>query len=239
MGGDYVMDRGAMVRAIQISWLSILTTAAFGIVGLILSIVGGSTATLGLSLESFVDVWSSVLVLWRFWGAYEGDTDTLAQLALKEKRASVGIALVFVFISLIIMPQAIVHLINEHHTTDDNSLLWMASCSLVVCVFLCIAKLYLASKLRSPALKKDGITSGAVALLSAGIILSSAVYKKNKSIWWLDSAVAVTVAIVLFIYGGRSLIRNKWYNKEFWSPTELPSSVPGPDGGNAVPLEKL
>lgn len=118
-------------------------------------------------------------------------------------------------------------------------MLWMASCSLVVCVFLCIAKLYLASKLRSPALKKDGITSGAVALLSAGIILSSAVYKKNKNIWWLDSAVAVTVAIVLFIYGGRSLIRNKWYNKEFWSPTELPSSVPGPDGGNAVPLEKL
>lgn len=50
-----------------------------------------SAAVLGYALESFVDVWSSVLVLWRFWG--DGSSEAAAAMAQREKWASFGISM--------------------------------------------------------------------------------------------------------------------------------------------------
>ena len=50
-----------------------------------------SAAVLGYALESFVDVWSSVLVLWRFWG--DGSCEAAAAMMRREKHASFGISL--------------------------------------------------------------------------------------------------------------------------------------------------
>lgn len=50
-----------------------------------------SAAVLGYALESFVDVWSSVLVLWRFWG--DGSCEAAAAMMRREKYASFGISL--------------------------------------------------------------------------------------------------------------------------------------------------
>lgn len=50
-----------------------------------------SAAVLGYALESFVDVWSSILVLWRFWG--DGSNDSAAAMVRREKYASFGISL--------------------------------------------------------------------------------------------------------------------------------------------------
>jgi hypothetical protein len=50
-----------------------------------------SAAVLGYALESFVDVWSSILVLWRFWG--DGSCEAAAAMMRREKYASFGISL--------------------------------------------------------------------------------------------------------------------------------------------------
>lgn len=50
-----------------------------------------SSSLLGYALESFVDVWSSILVLWRFWSE-DSDKQESRSLYAKEKKASVGIA---------------------------------------------------------------------------------------------------------------------------------------------------
>lgn len=50
-----------------------------------------SAAVLGYALESFVDVWSSILVLWRFWG--DGSSEAAAAMAQREKWASFGISM--------------------------------------------------------------------------------------------------------------------------------------------------
>ena len=93
---------------------------------------------------------------------------------------------------------------------------FLALGSAIVFALLGGIKMYLATKLNSFALKKDGITSLAVCALSLGIIVSSIIIEKEPSVWWLDAVAALTISGILFAYGVRSLTRNKWYKKEFW-----------------------
>ena len=54
-------------------------------------ILSCSAAVLGYALESFVDVWSSILVLWRFWDDRSSEAPTTR--CQREKLASFGISL--------------------------------------------------------------------------------------------------------------------------------------------------
>ena len=79
----------------------ILTVCAFG-AGLAISVHSSSSAALGYAGENGVDAIGSVLVLWRFWGA---GIVSEAQLELREKRADVGIAVMFVLLGWLVRPR--------------------------------------------------------------------------------------------------------------------------------------
>lgn len=68
---------------------------------------------LGYALESFVDVWSSILVLWRFWG--DGSSEAAAAMMRREKYASFGISLsvstsVMEYLATLIGKKAVKHI---------------------------------------------------------------------------------------------------------------------------------
>ena len=71
-------------------------------------------------------------------------------------------------------------------------------------------------KLRSESLRKDAITSGAVAVLSAAIVVSTLIYSVNASLWWFDSVVALGISLALCAAGSWSLVSTKWWSKGFW-----------------------
>eukprot|EP00210_Caulerpa_lentillifera_P001861 g1790.t1 len=89
-----------------VSFVSIAFTLIGGVVGVVLSVFTDSVALLGYGLESFVDVWSSVLVLWRFSGDNNNDDDDGVESNNKhtafnkrEQKASFGIAITVLDIS--------------------------------------------------------------------------------------------------------------------------------------------
>jgi len=69
--------------AYVLSWVSMVCTILAFFAGLAISVITGSAATLGYSLENAVDTFSSALVLWRFWGG--GTTVPEKELELREK----------------------------------------------------------------------------------------------------------------------------------------------------------
>ena len=73
-------------------------------------------------------------------------------------------------------------------------------------------------KLRSESLRKDAITSGAVAALSAAIVVSTAMYSVHPQLWWFDSIVALLISLVLFTAGLWPLLSTKWWTASFWAP---------------------
>ncbi|KAK3263151.1 hypothetical protein CYMTET_28028, partial [Cymbomonas tetramitiformis] len=206
-----------MRQARLVSYISIAVTLVSGFTGLVSAIVIGSAATLGYALESFVDVFSSAIVLWRFWEDSPSESVAFQRsMASREKRASVAIAITFVAIGLIVAPVALGHLVEAHHMEDVGVILVSSVINLFILSALAIIKLKLAVKLKSPALRKDGITSAAVAVLCLGIIMSIGIYHINQAIWWLDAIVAITVAGMLIFLGIRTLLKNDWMSREFW-----------------------
>ncbi|EIE25383.1 hypothetical protein COCSUDRAFT_61602 [Coccomyxa subellipsoidea C-169] len=184
--------------------------------GIMASLALDSAAVLGYALESFVDVWSSLLVLWRFWD--DRSTDASGTALQREKCASFGISLSFLGISIVVGKEAIGHIQRRQGPEEAGLLLGIAFSSVVVLSVLCGLKLDLSRKLRSESLRKDALTSGAVAVLSAAICMSTIFYSVNSALWWFDSVVALCISLALFCGGLWPLISVQWWSKAFWAP---------------------
>ena len=198
-----------------LSWFSIAFTGLCAIFGFVLAVVGNSASTLGFSVESFVDMLSSVLVLWRFWGPSERDD---AVMRGREKRASTLISMVFVLMALVVGITAIANLAVEQPPTDKDSIMALSVVSLIVLTVETSLKMRMARQLGSISMKKDGICSIASGGLTLAIIVSLAIYEDDKDAWWLDSVCALCIAAAIGTYGALTLrAGGKWYNRRFWT----------------------
>lgn len=83
-------------------------------------------------------------------------------------------------------------------------------------------KFSLAKVLKSSAMRKDAITSGAVASMAATMLVSTTIFKSHPNIWWIDAAVALIVSFVLSVLGVHTLMKNPWWRKDFWVDGSLP-----------------
>ncbi|KAK9820129.1 hypothetical protein WJX72_006394 [[Myrmecia] bisecta] len=217
-------------RAVRLTWASLVVEFLTAVGGIVAAVFTDSSVVLGLALESCVDAFSSILVLWRF--NESGVIITEEQRARshhREKRASVGISAVLVLVALIVGADAIAHLARQQEPSEAFAMIFVSTVTVVAFLILGVLKWRLAKQLGSITLKKDAITSFAVTTLSVGVLISSAAYSYDERVWWFDAAVALVVALTLFVYGCRSLSHNPWWRNEFWS--ESPGTRPQPAAG--------
>jgi len=193
----------------RVSYASIAFTLVGGVTGIILSFVTDSVSLLGYGLESFVDVWSSVLVLWRFWDKDSDNSHKQTIFNQREQRASFGIAITFILIGLFVAVQAIIHIANREREKNAEALLAISTISAVFLAVLAAIKFRISKELNSPSLYKDGMSSVAVSLLSFGILLSTVVYDIEPDVWWLDYAVALLISIFLIVYGSVAVFKHR------------------------------
>ena len=67
-GSRFSLRKPGVREAYVVSWISMVCTVVALVLGLVVSVISKSSATLGFALENAVDTISSALVLWRFWG---------------------------------------------------------------------------------------------------------------------------------------------------------------------------
>jgi divalent metal cation (Fe/Co/Zn/Cd) transporter len=197
--------------ALQLSVGTMLFTGIAGLAGLVIAVQARSSATLGYALGSVVDVGSAAIVFWRFAGSPEDEP----RLRNREKRASVGIAMAFIVLAVVTTGVAIGHLVAAHGPEDPQALYWLGSLSVIFLAGLAHFKFKVAAVLDSKCMKKDAISNLAGMVLSLGVCISTSLYE-SRGIWWLDAAIALFVSVLLFQYGMRTLLHNKWYDKQFW-----------------------
>jgi divalent metal cation (Fe/Co/Zn/Cd) transporter len=173
-------------RARLLSWLSLGAMSVEGMVAIVAGIVAGSIALVGFGLDSAVEGFASVIIIWRFTGSR-----VLSETA--ERRAQKLVALQFVVLAPYVAVESVRALAGGEHA--DVSVLGMALAvwSLVTMPLLGVAKQRIAEQIGSPATKGEGRQNVLCAYL-AGALLVGLAGNAIAGAWWLDPLVGLLIA---------------------------------------------
>ena len=186
-------------RVKLLSWLSLAAMSVEGAVALFAGIVAGSIALVGFGLDSAIEGFASVIIIWRFTGSR-----VMSQAA--EQRAQKLVAAQFFILAPYVGVESIRALAGGEH--PDVSVLGMALAvlSLITMPLLGVAKQRIADQIGSAATKGEGRQNVLCAYL-AGALLIGLAGNAIAGAWWLDPVVGLLIAGVAVKEGLEGLAR--------------------------------
>jgi divalent metal cation (Fe/Co/Zn/Cd) transporter len=185
-------------RAKLLSWVSLVYMALEGIVAVAAGIVAGSIALIGFGLDSAIEGFASVVIVWRFSGSR-----TLSERA--EQRAQKLVAIQFFILAPYVAFESIRALVNGSHAEESAVGIVLAASSLVVMPLLGRAKQRIGARLGSSATASEGKQNLLCAYL-AGALLVGLLGNAVVGAWWLDPVVGLLIA-ALAVSEGREAWR--------------------------------
>ena len=175
-------------RARLLSWASLGYMALEGLVAVVAGIVAGSIALIGFGIDSAIEGFASVVIVWRFTGSR-----TLSETA--ERRAQKLVAVQFFILAPYVSVEAIRALVNGSHAEESVVGIALAASSLVVMPLLGRAKQRIGRRIGSSATASEGKQNLLCAYL-AGVLLIGLLGNALLGAWWLDPLVALLIAYV-------------------------------------------
>ena len=175
-------------RARLLSWLSLGYMVIEGAVAVIAGIVAGSIALIGFGIDSVIEGFASVVIVWRFTGAR-----TLSEHA--ERRAQRLVAIQFFILAPYVAVEAVRSLVAGDRPDESLVGIALALSSIVVMPLLGRAKQRLGSKMGSSATASEGKQNLLCAYL-AGALLVGLLGNALFGWWWLDPLAALFIAAV-------------------------------------------
>jgi divalent metal cation (Fe/Co/Zn/Cd) transporter len=188
-------------RARFLAWLSLAWMTVEGAVGIAAGVAAGSIALVGFGLDSAIEGFASVIVIWRFSGSR-----TLSETA--ERRAQKLVALSFFLLAPYVAVIATRDLVTGSHPHTSWVGIALAVVSLVAMPLLGRAKQRLGLRLDSTATAAEGTQNMLCAYLAAAVLvglLGNALF----GAWWLDPAAAFVIAGVALDEG-----RETWHGDD-------------------------
>jgi divalent metal cation (Fe/Co/Zn/Cd) transporter len=173
-------------RVRLLSWLSLGVMSVEGIVAIVAGIVAGSIALVGFGLDSFIEGFASVIIIWRF-------TGSRMMSPTAEHRAQRLVAIQFFVLAPYVAVESVRALAGGEH--PDVSVLGMALAvfSLITMPLLGVAKERIAEQIGSAATKGEGRQNVLCACL-AGALLVGLGGNALVGAWWLDPVVGLLIA---------------------------------------------
>ena len=175
-------------RAKLLSWASLGYMAVEGLVAVVAGIVAGSIALIGFGIDSAIEGFASVVIVWRFTG-----WRTLSHAA--EDRAQKLVAIQFFILAPYVGIEAVRALINGSHAEESMVGIALAASSVIVMPWLGRAKQRIGSRMGSSATASEGKQNMLCAYL-AGALLVGLLGNALFGAWWLDPLVALFIAYV-------------------------------------------
>ena len=173
-------------RVKLLSWLSLAVMGVEGAVAIVAGIIAGSIALIGFGLDSAVEGFASVIIIWRFTGAR-----VLSQNA--EERAQKLVAVQFFILAPYVAVESIRALAGAEHAEVSVLGMALAVWSLTTMPLLGIAKQRIAEQIGSAATKGEGRQNVLCAYL-AGALLVGLAGNAIAGAWWLDPVVGLLIA---------------------------------------------
>jgi divalent metal cation (Fe/Co/Zn/Cd) transporter len=213
------VDRGRRQRLARraklLSWLSLAWMTVEGAVAILAGVAAGSIALIGFGLDSAIEGFASVIIIWRFTGHRVFSHDA-------EERAQKLVAVQFFLLAPYVGVESVRALVNGERPDATLVGILLALSSMVLMPVLGIAKQRLADQLGSAATKGEGRQNMLCAYL-AGALLIGLVGNALAGAWWLDPAVGLLIAALAVKEG-----------QEAWRGEGCCVSDPFPEGGATV-----
>jgi divalent metal cation (Fe/Co/Zn/Cd) transporter len=175
-------------RARLLSWLSLGAMSVEGFVAILSGVVAGSIALVGFGLDSAIEGFASVIIIWRF-------TGSRIHSPTAEERARKLVAIQFFLLAPYVAVESVRALVGGQHADASVPGMALAVWSLVTMPLLGIAKQRIAGELGSAATKGEGRQNLLCASL-AGALLVGLLGNAIAGAWWLDPAVGLLIAVV-------------------------------------------
>jgi len=183
-------DRAAVERLARrarvLSWLSLGWMTVEGAVAIAAGVAAGSIALVGFGLDSAIEGFASVIIIWRF-------TGRRIHSAAAEDRAQKLVAVQFFLLAPYVGVESIRALVGGEHPDQSLAGVLLACGSIVFMPMLGIAKQRIADQLGSAATKGEGRQNMLCAYL-AGALLIGLLGNAWFGAWWLDPAVGLLIA---------------------------------------------
>jgi divalent metal cation (Fe/Co/Zn/Cd) transporter len=150
-----------------------------------------SMALFGFGADSFIEVGSALLVLWRLRGDEVGCASERLQ---RERRAAMGIGSLFVLLALGTSIGAVIQLASHHHPETTVPGLLVSVLSLGFMFWLWKSKRRAAKALDSRSLEGDAACSLACIQLSTVLFAGSLTFLLAPALWWVDAGAALVLS---------------------------------------------
>jgi divalent metal cation (Fe/Co/Zn/Cd) transporter len=173
-------------RVKLLSWLSLAAMSVEGVVAIVAGVIAGSIALVGFGLDSAVEGFASVIIIWRFTGAR-----VMSEAA--EQRAQKLVAVQFFILAPYVGVESIRALLGAEHPEVSVLGMALAVWSLITMPLLGIAKQRIAEQIGSAATKGEGRQNVLCAYL-AGALLVGLAGNALAGAWWLDPVVGLLIA---------------------------------------------
>jgi divalent metal cation (Fe/Co/Zn/Cd) transporter len=185
-------SREAWVRwARALAWATVGYNVFEGLVSMGFGAADASFALFGFGADSFIEVGSALLVLWRFNGEVERETPGRRR---REPAAVAGIGVLFLLLGVGVAVGAVWQLATRRHPGSTVPGLAISLVSLASMLVLWREKRRAASALDSRAAAADASCSFACAKLSLVLLAGSVLFLLTPALWWADSAAAIGLA---------------------------------------------
>ena len=175
-------------RALWLSGLTIGYNLVEGLVSMAFGWADDSVALFGFGADSFIEVASACLVLWKLMD--QGNLE-------RERKATLGIGWLFAFLATGIAGGAMLQLTARMHPPTTLPGLVISLLSLSFMAFLWQAKRQAAKALDSATLMADAACSLACIQLSVVLFLGSLLFLLAPALWWVDAASALGLALLI------------------------------------------
>jgi divalent metal cation (Fe/Co/Zn/Cd) transporter len=174
-----------------IAWMVVEASVSIGA-----GIAAGSLLLVAFGADSIIELISGCVLYWRLRHEYRGDHRSEASLEALERRTGKIAGYLLYALSAYVVAQAVWGLMRQHEA--ETSLLGMAV-AVVAAVgmpILAKAKIRVADRIDSPALRADAMETFTCGYLS-WVLLGGLVANALLHWWWLDSVASLLVVPLL------------------------------------------
>lgn len=176
-----------------------------GIIAIAAGVISGSIALVGFGLDSFIEVASGLVLIWRL-RKHEFSDEEEEEAA--EKKAIFFVGVTFFLLALYVTYESGKKLLIQEQPEESLIGIILAVVSLIVMPLLALYKKRIATEINSRALRADALETLACSYLSFTLLLglgANALFG-----WWWADPLSALAMVYFLIKEGREAIQEGW-----------------------------